>query len=734
MAGKVAEGYNDFYFADDALQNVEAVNNMLEQFDVKRKVQQAKLKLSEGMDRDFNDILEFAKGIPSEQRFSDIKAKKRGAKKGRFAFFLPPSHEDFAGLLYYFLGKGKQGIKNHEFFKKTLTDPLNRGYRELNQARQSIANSYKALKKEFPDIRKKLNKTTPDGDFTYSDAVRVYLWDKFGFDIPGLSKTDQRDLVKIVTNDKQLQAFADALGVISKIPEGYTQPGEHWVTEDIRNDLDNAVNKIGRKQFFEEFIENAEVIFSKQNLNKIEAAFGANFREALEDILYRTINGTNRNFGKNRLVNEFQNWINGSIGATMFVNVRSSVLQSISWANFINYGDNNVFKAAAVIANQRQFWGDFAMLFNSDFLKQRRSGLRSDINAAELATYIRKSGQPIRAAINYLLNKGFLPTQMMDSFAIALGGATLYRNRIKTYMKQGLSKKEAEQKAFVDFQDIAETTQQSARPDKISQQQASFLGRLILAFQNTPSQYMRINKKEISDIINGRFKGLFGQNSLSAKVGRIIYYTAIQNLIFYSLQTALFAMMFGDDDDENDQFFKFKKERVANGMMDTVLRGMGIGGAIVSTLKNMAMQFARQEKKTWNQDEGSLIIEFLNLSPPVGIKARKIDKFQKAIYRNKDLIREMETFDINNPMWIALTNLIEATTNMPLARLHNKALNLSEAFNADNDAWQRIALGLGWSRWELGVTNEEIEQLKEIIKEKKKQERKKTKTKKPIIF
>ena len=182
------------------------------------------------------------------------------------------------GLLYNFLGKGKVGERQFEFFKKTLTDPLNRGYRELNQARQSIANSYKALKKEFPDIRKKLNKTTPDGDFTYSDAVRVYLWDKFGFDIPGLSKTDQRDLVKIVTNDKQLQTFADALGVISKIPEGYTQPGEHWVTEDIRNDLDNAVNKIGRKQFFEEFIENAEVIFSKQNLNKIEAAFGANFR------------------------------------------------------------------------------------------------------------------------------------------------------------------------------------------------------------------------------------------------------------------------------------------------------------------------------------------------------------------------------------------------------------------------------------------------------------------------
>jgi ubiquinone biosynthesis protein Coq4 len=42
MAGKVGEGYNDFYFADDILENVQAVSDMLEQFDVKSKVQQAK--------------------------------------------------------------------------------------------------------------------------------------------------------------------------------------------------------------------------------------------------------------------------------------------------------------------------------------------------------------------------------------------------------------------------------------------------------------------------------------------------------------------------------------------------------------------------------------------------------------------------------------------------------------------------------------------------------------------
>ena len=33
-------------------------------------------------------------------------------------------------------------------------------------------------------------------------------------------------------------------------------------------------------------------------MNKIQALYGVEFREALENILYRMENGTNRNFGK----------------------------------------------------------------------------------------------------------------------------------------------------------------------------------------------------------------------------------------------------------------------------------------------------------------------------------------------------------------------------------------------------------------------------------------------------
>ena len=39
--------------------------------------------------------------------------------------------------------------------------------------------------------------------------------------------------------------------------------------------------------------------------------------------------------------------------------------------------------------------------------------------------------------------------------------------------------------------------------------------------------------------------------------------------------------------------------------------------------------------------------------------------------------------------------------------------------------WQRIFLALGWSKWELGVEDREIEAVKKEIKEKDKKKRKK---------
>jgi len=710
MAGKYAEGYNDMYFVDDALPNVDAVKDMMEQLDIKGSSVQAKIQFSKGFDKQFNDIIEQVTGVDSQKRFSSAQAELRG-RKTKYKSIIPASAQDFSGLIYNFLGKGRQGEKHFEFFKKSLIDTFARGINELNSSRQAAANDYKNLLKKYPKVKRKLNDIIEDSNFTVDQAVRVYLWNQNGFEVPGLSQRDLNNLTAFVDNDSDLKGFADAVGIISKRDQGYAAPGEYWLTENIKSDLmsDGAIGEV-RSEFLQEFLQNKNIIFSPENLNKIQAIYGSKFREALEDILYRMETGRNRPTGRSRLMNEYMNWVNGSIGAIMFFNVRSAVLQTISSVNYINWTDNNPLRAAAAFANQKQYWKDFAFLFNSDFLKQRRAGNRRGINEAELSAAVTGKGayEQAKAAIRYLLKVGFLPTQIADSFAIASGGATFYRNRIKSLMKDGMSRSEAEAKAFLDFQENTEASQQSARPDMISQQQADPLGRLILSFQNTPMQYARIMNKAARDLVNGR-------GDYKTHVSKIIYYGAIQGIIFGALQSALFATFGDEDDEESDK----KKERILNQMIDSILSGIGYGGKAISTVKNTMLEYLKQEEKTYNKDHGNTIIQALSFAPPIGSKVRKIYSAIKTKQYNEEVFKK-RGLTIDNPIWSAIGNVIEGTTNIPLGRLARKLVNIENALDSQNETWQRIALALGWSTWDLGITDPDIAQVKEDIKREKK--------------
>ena len=709
---KVGEGYNDFYFADDAIKNVEeVVQSMLDQVDVKSKVQQARYKFSNSMNKEFNNILEQTTKFPSFKKVSGILAQRRGDKVGKYKFFVPPSAEDFSGLLYAFYTKGKLGEKQKEFFKKALLEPYAIAMRGLNSRKQTLTNDYGELKKTWRTTNKILGEKIPEGDYTYEQAIRVFLYDKAGYEIPAISNRDRRRLVSLVSNDANLEGFANGLSLLLQVPNGYVKPGSFWLTSNIEGDIYNYTQKEARQDALAEWKENKDIIFSPDNLNKIQYLYGSNFREALEDILWRMEHGTNRNFGQNRLVNNFSNWVNNSVGAIMFFNMRSAALQTISSVNYLNWSDNNPYKAAVAFSNIKQFAKDFSFIFNSDMLKQRRGGLQQDVNANEIANVIKGQKNKVGALLNYLLRKGFLPTQIADSFAISSGGATFYRNRIKTYIKKGMTQAEAESKAWLDFQEITEANQQSSRPDLISQQQASSLGRLVLAFQNTPMQYTRIIKKAILDLAAGR-------GDAKTHISKILYYGAIQNFIFTALQSALFAVVLGDDDD--DYQIKKKEQRIANNMIDTILRGTGVSGAVVSTIKNMIIAFLKEEEKEWRADHAYTLIAALNLSPPIGSKARKLYSATQTWEYNRDVIPE-RGFSLDNPGYQVVGNVVSAITNFPLDRLVNKANNLSHVLNDEHAAWQRMALLFGYNTWDIGIRDEDIEQLKKDIKKRKKE-------------
>jgi hypothetical protein len=717
MTGKAAEGYNDFFFVDDAYKNVKAVQDALDVFDVKSKTQQAKVKFSKkaSLDKDFNNILEQTTGIASEKEYKRVKAEVAGASRGLAIRGISYSAQDFVGLLYETLGKGDLGDRQMAWYKTHVLNPYGRAMNDIDNARLAMMNDYKSLKKQLGLVPKNLRKKIPGEPFTNEQAARVYIWNKQGMEVPGISKSDLKDLTEHVENNAELKVFADQLIAIQKGDE-YAKPKQGWPAGSITTDLLESINTTKRAKYLEQWQENVDVIFSEKNMNKLEAAYGKKYRVALENMLERMKTGRNRRFSDDSLTGRFTDWLQGSIGTIMFFNTRSALLQTISSINFVNFTDNNPLAAAKAFGNQKQYWSDFVTLINSDFLKARRSGLRMNVNEADIADMAKKGGP--RAVINKLLQLGFAPTQIADSFAIASGGATFYRNRINTYKKQGLSQQEAEAKAFEDFRENAEESQQSARPDRISMQQAGGLGRLILAFQNTPSQYARIIDKSVRDLKNGR-------GDAKTNISKIIYYSTVQNLLFNALQQALFAFAFGDEEPEDKEKEK-KYVDIANSMMDSLLRGTGIAGGILSVGKNAILRIVRESEKARPNYE-KVGADLLKIAPPVSSKLSKINQAARSYKWDKEKMKQ-KGWSLDNPAYLAGANVISALTNVPLDRGIKKANNVVNATDSDLETWERLALLGGWQDWEIGV-NEETKTNKPQPRKTKPRSRK-TKTRK----
>jgi len=694
IMGKAAEGYNDFYFADDAVKNVQAVEDVLSQVDVKSKVQIAKFSKTKTFDTIVNDMIEDSSGIGAYKEYSAARAKTVGANKGRFQFFIPPSAEDFTGLLYKMLGKGKVGDAQMAFLKTNLLDPYDRAEAAVTQAKIAAANDFKALKTNLKTLPTSLSKPTGIGGFTFSHAARVAVWTAQGMNIPGLSKRDIKELNDFVNNNDELKTFANELIVIQK-GKPYPKPGDNWLGGNITSDIINDINKVNRAEYQQEFRENVDIIFSEANMNKMEAAYGTRWREAIEDSLRRMKSGSNRPPGGNSVTDGILDWLNNSVGAVMFLNTRCALLQTISAVNFINWGDNNIVKAGLAFANQKQFWGDFMTLMNSDYLVERRNGLKINVSESEIADAVKDSGNKVKSAIAFLLSKGFVMTRFADSFAIATGGATFYRNRLKALLAKGMDPKAAKAQAFFDFRQIAEESQQSSNPNRISQQQASGAGRVILAWANTPMQYARIQKRDAQDLINRR-------GDWKTKVSRIVYYGAIQNLIFNSLQQAVFALGFGEDDEEEQAANKNDKiYRVANGMIDSQLKGLGIGGAAVVALKSTLMELGKQHAKDRSKYEEA-VFDLLGFSPPLGSKVQKINGGLRSFSWNMKDIKD-KGFSLDNPAYLAGAQITTGLTNIPLDRVVKKINNVRGIVNEESALWQKVALGLGWSTWDVGL-------------------------------
>ena len=594
-------------------------------------------------------------------------------------WFIPPNAEDFKGLLYTFLPGGEKGVEAKKWLTETLIKPYSDAIAALDTEIQNKSTAWKQMSKGF-DFTQKV-KGSP---YTLGDAIKVYNGLQKGQD-PNIAKKKHLDaLIHAVESDSRVLNFANEVNELFPID---VKSG--WQNKSFAKEIFDSINDGARKKHLATFSENVDSMFTDATLDLIADQYGNKYKQALVNTLARMKSGRNR-VSTDASANSYMNWINRAVGTTMFLNTRSAFLQTLSSLNFINKPNNNLFQATKAFANQAQWKKDYNTLWNSDYLLNRRDGAKFDVLADEMSTGDVKG-------IEKLLKAGFLPTRYADSFAIALGGAAFYRNRINALVKSGMDVKAAEEQAMVDWREAAEESQQSSDPSKISEIQSSSVGKLIYAFANTPFQYARITKRKLQDLTSGRSAA---EGNVQKDIQSLLYYSVGQSIMFNALQGGLAALAMSDNP-EDDELKDEKYVQIIERTLTSFAKSIGNPGAIASTLYAMLREGYMQQTGERRKDANVFALTATSISPPINSKLKDLSAAYRAF--NKIDEKDLLTPSLDSEA-LTMAGEVSSFVGLPLDRVIKKARHLAAITNEEVELWQKVWMLAGWSEWELGVT------------------------------
>ena len=626
----------------------------------------------------------FNKAVSSDEikKYSNKKSTKKWS-------LIPWGAEDFEGLLTPIYGKSNALKKVIEDF---IYKPYNAGVNAATGAKIALLNNFKAKKLSKKFLRGKTGVRIGNvNNLNNGQLARLAAAIAAGDERLDLSPKQIRRIEDYVVANPKVQELVDVIPSIyteaNKMtgqPEGYIpfqvdSEGNINPEGNLESDVVTYANRDVRDAAMAPWLENANEFFSKENKARLQALYGENYIKALENVLTRMKSGRNRSIIQDPQLNKVLDWVNGSQAVIMFWNFRSAALQLISMGNFFKPSDliNGNYK---IIGNEKSYLPLVWNILNSPYLKDRRQGVKLDVATEELLDEAFKTGS-MKQALSKLSEIGFMPTKWADSVAIAFGGAMYYQAR----RNEGMSHEDA-MKAF---EIEAERAQQSSRPDRISSQQASAVGRLLLAFANTPIQYARQMKRGYEAASRSKILSPAWIDGSS----KILYYGLIQSAMFASLQQALDLSNLWDDDDED----KDEQNRLTYGIntiLDSLLRGTGLIGNTIAAMKaSLGVNYAKLI------EEGELDYKFdpmklLGISPPI---SSKVQKLQSASEVSKG--RWSATW----PGFYTVANTTSAATNLPLDWFYKKAEVAKQIHDGELNEYQAILRALGWSNRQVGI-------------------------------
>ena len=593
-----------------------------------------------------NDISELkAKGVEDN--------KKWYKPKSWISKIVPPAADDYHGLISKITSIPKKALDS---VTKAFVD-ADHAYKDAStDVRKKVADFQKGLGKKLGD-----NFGTIAGQkVNYAQAIQAIAK---GFEGSNRIKSSEKAALRRLAADPKVKKYVDgmtALGVLK--PDGnITNANPHYdLVQYITNDL--------YKKHFEGFVAKKKEVFSPDVMEAIKETQGEKFHAALENSLQRMSSGKTGSQATTKVGQKWHDFLQGSVGVTMFFNFRSAALQMLSVGNYA-LGSANPLQTLSKIATgftDPAMKKRFKQLWNSGYLKERRARAGFDVNATEMLLEAQKGN--LAAFQKKLLNKGFAATSAVDSFAIAWGGAAF----IESQVKNGVSEKEA----IKAWKEQTEEAQQSSRPDRVSQYQTEGVSKFILAFANTPAQYFRLSQKALREIKKGK--------DVKSNITKLAYYSMIQNAVFTMAQSASTALLYGlSGDDEQD------KEALSayNSMIGSYLRGMGLVGASFDAAKNVIMEAVRQEGKA-NPDHVSTALKAISISPPLNRKIQDLIAIGRAHNYKAD------------DKWETTVARTGSFANLPTDWIQKKGKAASEIFDNEYEKWQSLLMLLGWSPYQ----------------------------------
>lgn len=641
-----------------------------------------------GMSPEKFDSLTYGEFI--EGAASDIVTSTDVLKKGRFtpkdefsvaAAADPKLDEDIAKLQSQAIDNESKWYKPSGWIKK-LIPPAADDYHGLVSKIKSIPQNLikevtdafvaadHAYKDASTQVRKDVAKFTEDLGLKLSDDFGTIAGVKVNYAqaIQAIAKgykgkgKEAAALKKLAANPKVKNYINNMtkLGVLK--PDGQINSANpnYDLVQFITNDL--------YKKHFEGFKNKKEEVFTKEALDKVGAELGSKHQEALQNSLQRMTSGKTGSGATTKIGQKWHDFLQGSVGVTMFFNFRSAALQMLSVGNYALASNNpmSVMSKIAVGYTDPKMIKRFKQLWDSGYLKERRARAGFDVNATEMLLEAKKGN--LSGFKKKLLNKGFAATSAVDSIAIAWGGAAF----VQTQVENGVSEREA----LKAWKEQTEEAQQSSRPDRVSQYQTEGVSKFILAFANTPAQYFRLSQKAFRQIKQGK--------DVKKNIQKLAYYSMIQNAIFTMAQSASTALLYGlSGDDEQD------KEALSayNSMVGSYLRGMGLVGASFDAAKNVIMEAVRQEGKA-NPDHVATALKAISISPPLNRKIQDLVSIGRAHNFNQE------------DKWITTGARTLSFANLPGDWIQKKGQAAAELFDDEYSKIQSLLMLLGWSKYQ----------------------------------